>query len=105
MDPTMNSPMDPSMNPSRPLGADELRALAVRRLRAKRELATHAVAYVLVNTMLVVIWFMTGGDYFFWPVFPMLGWGIGLVFHAWDVLAPAPSENRIQAEMDALRRR
>ncbi|WP_159792891.1 2TM domain-containing protein [Puerhibacterium puerhi] len=100
--------MDPSLNPSAdrstPPGPDDLRALAVRCLRAKRELATHAVAYVLVNAMLVVFWFITGAS-FFWPVFSILGWGIGLVFHAWDVLAPGPSEARIQAEMDALRRR
>ncbi|MFP3712619.1 2TM domain-containing protein [Puerhibacterium sp. TATVAM-FAB25] len=104
MDPTMNFPRDRAPDPSTQPGADELRVLAVQRLRAKRELATHAVAYVLVNSMLVVIWFMTGAN-FFWPVFPILGWGIGLVFHAWDVLAPGPSEARIQAEMDALRRR
>ncbi|WP_298460768.1 2TM domain-containing protein [uncultured Cellulomonas sp.] len=84
--------------------ADELRARAVRRLQARRDLAAHVVAYVLVNVTLVVIWWMVGAG-FFWPVFPILGWGIGLVFHAWDVLSPGPSEARIEAEMESLRRR
>ena len=34
-------------------------------------------------------------------MFPMLGWGIGLVFHAWDVfVGSAPSEEAIRHEMD-----
>lgn len=78
-----------------------LRAEAIERLQARRELATHVLAYVLVNTTLVVIWAMTGAE-FFWPVFPILGWGIGVAFHAWAVLSPAPSEDRILAEMQRL---
>ena len=60
------------------------------------------LAYVLVNTMLVVIWYVTGAD-FFWPIFPILGWGIGVVFHVWDVMSPGVDERQIQAEMDRLR--
>jgi hypothetical protein len=32
----------------------------------------------------------------------MFGWGIGLVFNAWDVYAPAPSEDRIRREMNRM---
>jgi hypothetical protein len=35
-------------------------------------------AYVAVNLMLIVIWAVTGAGYF-WPIWPLLGWGIGLV--------------------------
>ena len=41
----------------------------------------HAVPYVLVNGMLVGIWAITGHG-FFWPFFPIAGWGIGLGMHA-----------------------
>jgi hypothetical protein len=35
----------------------------------------------------------------------MLGWGIGVAFHIWDVYAPeTPSEERIRREMDRLSR-
>ena len=91
----MSQPMQPDTG--------ELRGRAVKRLQAKRELAGHVLAYLMVNSTLVVIWWMTGAE-FFWPIFAFLGWGIGLVFHAWDVLAPGPSEARIQAEIEALRR-
>ena len=80
----------------------ELRARAIKRIEARRGLGADLLAYVLVNTMLVVIWYVTGAD-FFWPIFPILGWGIGVVFHVWDVLSPGVDEGQIQAEMDRLR--
>jgi 2TM domain len=83
----------------------ELRELAVARLHKKRDLQAHLLAYVLVNLLLNVIWFLTGPDSFYWPIIPMLGWGIGVAFHTWDVYAPeTPSEERIRREMDRLSR-
>jgi DUF1707 SHOCT-like domain/2TM domain len=38
----------------------------------------HVRAYVSVSVMLVAIWALTGADYF-WPIWPILGWGIGVV--------------------------
>ena len=80
----------------------DLRQRAIKRLEDRRGLVAHMLAYVLVNLLLVAIWFTTGAS-FFWPVFPIFGWGIGLAFHAWDVLWPAPGESRIQDEMERLR--
>jgi hypothetical protein len=80
----------------------DLRARAVASLQKKREFWSHLLAYVLVNGLLVAIWASTGAG-FFWPIFPLLGWGIGIVFHALDVFAPTPSERRVRAEMDRLR--
>lgn len=38
------------------------------------------LVYVLVNALLVVIWYLTTGiGSYFWPVWPILGWGIGMV--------------------------
>lgn len=43
----------------------------------------HATVYGGVNTMLVGIWALTGGIHeFFWPFFPIAGWGIGVGMHA-----------------------
>jgi hypothetical protein len=82
----------------------ELRRRAVKRLDDKRGLSAHVLAYVLVNLVLVAIWFVAGAG-FFWPIFPILGWGIGLAFHVWAVLWPSPSEKAIQEEMERLRQR
>ena len=37
--------------------------------------------YVLVNTFLIGVWYFTSRDYF-WPIWPMLGWGLGVAIHA-----------------------
>lgn len=80
---------------------EDLRRQAIERLQKRSEFLNHIAAYVLVNALLVVIWFMTGSG-FFWPVFPMLGWGIGVFFHGMETFRRPYSEERIRREMDRL---
>jgi hypothetical protein len=49
---------------------------------ANRAFIDHARSYMAVNLLLVVIWLMTTPGHYFWPMWPMLGWGIGLLAHA-----------------------
>jgi 2TM domain len=87
-----------------PDSEQELRKLAVSRLRKKRDFRTHIVIYVIVNAMLVGIWAVTGAG-FFWPIFPILGWGIGVAANAWDVYGRRPiTEEEIRREAERLRR-
>jgi len=89
---------------TRELAEDEgLREQAVVRLRKKREFGAHLVAFVMVNAVLVVVWALTEVG-FFWPIFPLMGWGIGLVFHAWDTFSREPTEAQIHREIMRLRR-
>jgi hypothetical protein len=57
-----------------------LRQLATKRVEARMGLVTHLALYGVVNAGLVVIWWATGSRYP-WFVWPMLGWGIGIVGH------------------------
>jgi hypothetical protein len=83
---------------------DELRRRAVKRLRAKAGFWTHLAIYLAVNAFLVVIWFFAGAG-FFWPIFPIAGWGTGVAANAWDVFGREPvTEERIQREINHLRR-
>lgn len=53
--------------------------------RAREELGGHVRAYVGVMVLLVGIWLsvaLTGGGWYPWPVWPALGWGLGLASHA-----------------------
>ena len=56
-----------------------------RRPRAPRDAAAdfreHLRVYLMVMALLVAIWALTGAGYF-WPVWPALGWGIGVFAHA-----------------------
>jgi hypothetical protein len=76
---------------------------AVRQLRKRRDFRSHVLVYLLVNTFLVVIWVVTDGHGFFWPVFPIAGWGIGVIMNAWDVYGRQEiTEEDIKREMDHL---
>jgi hypothetical protein len=91
------------MEAASPNTENGLREQAITRLKKKRDFTTHLVIYVLVNSMLVGIWAVTGGD-FFWPIFPILGWGIGVGANAWDVYGRKPiSEGEIEQEISRLR--
>ena len=47
----------------------------------RREFAEHLRFYLSVMALLVVIWALTGMGYF-WPIWPIVGWGVGIVSHA-----------------------
>lgn len=77
----------------------EARELALKRIKARRDLGAHAVTYVVVNAFLIGVWFWTGAGYF-WPAWVLGGWGIGLALNAWDVLFRRPiTEADIDREM------
>jgi hypothetical protein len=88
-----------------PKTEEELREQAVERLKKKRDFRGHIFVYVAVNAMLVVIWaFTSDGNDFFWPIFPILGWGIGVAANAYDVYGRKPiSEGEIRQEADRMR--
>ena len=73
---------------------------AVRQLKKRRDFYGHLLLYTLVNAFLVVIWAITDLHGFFWPVFPIAGWGIIVVLNAWDVFwRPTITEDDIQHEI------
>ena len=96
---TENSSLFPS-DPSE----DQLRAFALKRVKDRRDFVTHLITYVTVNAFIVAIWAVVGGG-FFWPMFPLFGWGIGIALHAWEVYGPMPDEASVAKEMDRLRHR
>lgn len=76
------------------------REAAVGRLKARRDFRNHVAVYVIVNIMLVAIWRVSSGGYF-WPIWPMIGWGVGLALHGWSVYYQKPiSEDEIRREME-----
>lgn len=84
-------------------GGDDLHARAFESLKKKRDFRTHVFMYVCVNAMLVVIWAVAGAG-FFWPIFPIVGWGIGVAGNAWDVYARKPiTDEEIRREAERLR--
>jgi hypothetical protein len=98
--------------PKEPLSAmteEQRRELAIQRIKARHDFRVHLVVYVVVNAALVALWYLTSQDAngelgFFWPVIPIVGWGIGLAIHAYVVyFPPSLTEDDIQREMTRLR--
>lgn len=71
-----------------PVLSDAAAAARPYRVSAWRDIGyrAHATAYMLVNALLIGTWALTGHG-FFWPFFPIAGWGIGLGMHAFGVRA------------------
>ncbi|MCX6463249.1 MAG: DUF1707 domain-containing protein [Pseudonocardiales bacterium] len=75
-----------------PVGEIERRDPARReraRALARRGAAAHVGAYVLGMALMVGIWLVVGltaGAWYPWPVWPALGWGIGVASHVLPVL-------------------
>ena len=46
----------------------------------------HVAVYLPVNMLLIGMWAATGGAYF-WPIWPILGWGLAVTCHAAPLLA------------------
>lgn len=81
---------------------DTRRHAAIKRLKAKRDVRMHLGIYVLVNLLLVAIWAMSGGG-FFWPVFSIVFWGFGVAVQAWGAYGERGiTEAEIQREMDRM---
>lgn len=100
---------DPSVpaEPDRPVSNDAaLRLRALKSLKAKQEFKVHLTSYLVVNGFLVVLWAVTGRGYF-WPIWPMLGWGIGVFFHGLSLrwADAEPTQAQIDAEAARIRRR
>jgi hypothetical protein len=95
--------------PPNPPITDELREKAEKRVNQKMALLSHIGSYVIVNGFLVLIWALTGADTGnFWPVWVMLGWGIGLAFHIFAYLtgkrSDAVRERMLQKELDKVKK-
>ena len=79
---------------------EERRKAAIGRLKARRDFRNHVAIYVLVNAGLILIWALSGVGYF-WPIWSIAGWGVGLAFNAYAVYMEKPiTEDQIEAEME-----
>jgi hypothetical protein len=108
----------PPPQPDAMASVDERREMAIKQSKKRAAFRVHLLAYLTVNAALVVVWAVlviagvpphltvAGHELppdFFWPVFPIVGWGIGLFFHARATFwAGRYSEDRIQREMGKL---
>jgi len=58
----------------------EAYANARMKVEARMSFYTNLVVYLVVITMLTILNLTVAGDYF-WAMWPMIGWGSGLIIH------------------------
>lgn len=82
----------------------QLDRLARRRAGAKLGWYVHAAVYLAVNTGLVALSLAGGRP---WAIYPLLGWGLGLLLHGLAVWVFAPGgvmQRLVAREREQLRR-
>jgi hypothetical protein len=75
---------------------------AKKRVEAKFGFYIHLSVYIAVSILLIIINLSTSAEYF-WFKWPLVGWGIGVFFHALGVFVfsgrSAITEQMIEKEM------
>ncbi|MGX9418863.1 2TM domain-containing protein [Vibrio sp. RC27] len=83
---------------------DQQQEEAINYVRDLKGFYSHLIKYVLIIVMLFVINLMTNPDNI-WAIWPMLGWGIGVIFHGLNVfevfnfLGPKWERKRIEKRL------
>ncbi|KQQ08036.1 hypothetical protein ASF46_11775 [Rathayibacter sp. Leaf296] len=81
---------------------DADRAIAVRELKRKRDFFGSVGGWASVSAITTTVWLVSGGDGYFWPIWPMVGIGIGVAGQAASIWGPVKkeiTEDDIAAEM------
>ena len=93
------------------MDSNELRDLATRRLRARRDLRGYLLIWAGVSALLLVIWATTsansGTPLYFWPIWPIAGMGIGAAaqaFAAYGRPRDIITQDAVDAEVSRLSR-
>ena len=89
------------------MSEEEIYQQARKRVEEKKGVFVHLIVYILVNILLIIIWAVTDAG-FPWFIFPLGGWGIGLLFHILGVFVFSRQSNwerrEIEKEAERLRK-
>ena len=66
------------------MGDQEAYERAKSRVEAKLGFFIHLAVYIVVNGLLIIINMSTSPKYL-WFIWPLIGWGIGVIFHGLGV--------------------
>ena len=70
------------------------RRQAARQRAARRGVQIHLAGYLAMALIVLTVWLVVGltaGAWYFWPIWPILGAGIGLVAHAVPIRFAGPA--------------
>lgn len=79
----------------------ELYKAAKRRVMARKAFKIHLATFAVVSLFLFIISYLNREN---WWIFPVIGWGIGVVIHAVSVSSELGAGSEIEREMEALKK-
>ncbi len=79
--------------------------LAAKRVKFKN----HFIKYISVNLLFWIVWYFIDAQNerhgLPWPIFPTIGWGIGIVVHYVSVYHKTDNSGRIEREYQRLKKK
>ena len=89
------------------LSEEEIYKQASKRVEEKKGFFVHFIVYICVNIGLVLIWAFAAGGGYPWFLWPLGGWGIGILFDFLRVFVFSRStdweKREIEKEVERLR--
>jgi len=88
--------------------ANDQRLWRIAKKRA--DFKRHLITYVIMNVFFWAIWWFTNGHNGIgnwaavWPVWPMLGWGLGIAFQYFEAYGHTDKETAVQQEYEKLKK-
>ena len=80
--------------------SDAYREQIRKRIKRQHEFQKYLSVWFGVSLMLTIIWWLSPGPQYFWPVWPMFGMGIGAFFQ-WRAAYGTPPREITDADIDA----
>jgi len=73
--------------------------------RQRASFKKHLTTYLIMIVFFWLIWYFSGGQYdrsyIPWPLWAMIGWGLGLAFHYMNAYV-TPTNNAVEKEYEKL---
>lgn len=85
------------------MDAQELYKHARERVKTRKKFYSHVVTWVVMSVFFILLNLATT-DYF-WAIFPILAWGIGVAFHGIQVFTNEWEDTEIEREYERLKKR
>ena len=88
------------------IGRRDPRHQAARHAVALRGLQIHVIGYLATSLLMIAIWLtvaLANGAWYFWPIWPILGAGIGVTSHAIPVAGARTRARRVPSHVRSSR--
>lgn len=76
----------------------EIYKIATKRVKEKRKFYTHLMSWLLMSVFFILLNLFTSD--IFWAIFPILGWGVAVAFHAIRVFSFTYGDDWEQREIE-----